>query len=87
MITLVTLPFRLLFWIVKLPLRLVWFAVKTVLMVLWLVPKTALRLVLLVVSLPFRTLRFIGFGGVLALAFGLAVGFFVGSGRAPGEAS
>ncbi len=79
MIGLLLLPFRLVFWLLALPLKLVWFAVKMVLLLVWWVPKTALRALWFVPKTSFKTVRAVGFAGLLACAGGVALGYVLGS--------
>ena len=82
MIRILTFPFRLVFFILSLPVKLVFFVLKMVLTLLWVVPKTLLRIVLFFPKTLFRSVRALGFVGLVALVAGLGVGYLIGSRKA-----
>jgi hypothetical protein len=72
MITILTFPFRLVFWLVATIVKLIWWVPKTVLRVVWFFPKTV-----------FRSVRALGITGLLALGLGIGVGYLLASRRSP----
>jgi hypothetical protein len=81
MIRILTFPFRLVWWVAALPFRLVFFLVKVVLKTAWLIPKTVFKVAWFVPKTALRSVRALGVAGLTALAFGIGLGFLIGSRR------
>ena len=67
MFALITLPFRLVFWLLGSVLKLVLWVPSVILKTAWFVPKTAIR-----------SVRLVGFTGFVAFGAGVGVGWLLG---------